>query len=93
MKVEVDVHPLIAGVIAELPKAGEAMTARRRQEWMSAFEGILGLLYPDADAVAAAETQRVIRGAGIAAGPWGLPQNAAEGLVYRDPAPDAARQY
>lgn len=41
------IHPLIAGIVRELPKQGVPMTHRRRQEWMRAFHGILNLLYPE----------------------------------------------
>ncbi len=40
------IHPLIAGIIRELPKAGEPMSAQRRGQWVSTFESILDLLYP-----------------------------------------------
>ncbi len=46
MKIEADVHPLIAGIVRELPPDGMQMHWRRRAEWLRAFEGILGLLYP-----------------------------------------------
>lgn len=41
------IHPLIAGIIRELPKPGEVMPTRRKNQWMTAFEGILDLLYPE----------------------------------------------
>lgn len=42
------IHPLIAGIIRELPKAGEPMSARLRKQWISTFTSILYLLYPEA---------------------------------------------
>lgn len=42
-----DMHPLIAGLVRELPEPGMAMAETRHQDWLDCAAHILALLYPE----------------------------------------------
>lgn len=44
-----DVHPALAGILMQLPAAGQSFPVKSRERFMKAFEAVLTLVYPDDD--------------------------------------------